>query len=59
MHIVSNSGQEHYMTKLAFKTTNNDVEYKVLVARRSRAEGLGASEVEVKANSQVVVNQVL
>ena len=47
------------MVKLAFKTTNNEAKYEALLAGLSMAEALGATEVEVKSNSQVVVNQVL
>lgn len=47
------------MAKLAFKTTNNEAEYEALVVGLSIAKALGATEVEVKTDSQVVVNQVL
>lgn len=47
------------MATLAFKTTNNEVKYKALVARLSAAKVLGATEVEVNSNLQMVVNQVL
>lgn len=38
---------------------NNEAEYEALVAGLTIAKALGASEVKVKANLQVVVNQVL
>lgn len=47
------------MEKLTFETTNNKDEYKALVAGLSIAKALGATEVEVKADSQIVVDQVL
>lgn len=43
------------MAKLTFKTTDN----KVLIVRLLVAEALGATEVEIKVDSQVVVNQVM
>lgn len=46
------------MIKLAFETTNNEAEYEALLVGLEVAELLGAIEVEVKADSQVVVNQV-
>lgn len=52
IHIDNNAGREyHYMAKLMFKTTNNEIEYEALIARFSIIETLGATEVEVKANS--------
>lgn len=47
------------MEKLNFRTTNNEAEYEGLVAGLSIAEALEAIEVEVKADSQVLINQVL
>ncbi|KAF5445130.1 hypothetical protein F2P56_034203 [Juglans regia] len=46
------------MAKLKFKSTNNEAEYEAFIARLSVAEALGATEVEVKADSKVVINQV-
>lgn len=45
--------------KLPFKVTNNEAEYKSLLARMLVVKLLGSKEVEVKTDSQVVVNQVL
>lgn len=47
------------MATMAFKVTNNEVEYEALVAGLSIAAKMGATEVEVKSYSQIVVNQVL
>lgn len=44
------------MAKLLFKMTNNEAEYEALIARLSIARALGATKVEIKVNSQVVVN---
>lgn len=60
VHITTNSREEHhYAIKLAFKTTNNETEYKTLLTELSGVEALRVAGIEVKANSQVVVNQVL
>lgn len=45
--------------RLEFKTTNNEAKYEVLLARLAMVEPLGAKEVDVKVDSQVVVNQVI
>lgn len=60
VHITTNSGREYnYAVKLTFKTTNNEVEYKALLTGLSIVESLGATEVEVRVDFKVVVNQVL
>ncbi|XP_041003985.1 uncharacterized protein Mb2253c-like [Juglans microcarpa x Juglans regia] len=60
VHIIGDSRHEHhYMVKLTAKTTNNEAKYEALVAGLSIAEALGVTEVKVKVDSQVVVNQVL
>lgn len=59
MHIISNSSKEtYYSIRTEFKTTNNEVEYEVSLARFAIVKALGAIEVKVKASSQVMVNQV-
>lgn len=59
MHIVLESGEElNYALKLGFKTTDNEAEYEALLAGLTIAKSLGATEVEVKHDSQVVVGQV-
>lgn len=40
---------------LAFKVTNNEAEYEALLAGLTIAISLGATKVEVKADSQVVI----
>ena len=42
-----------------FKATNNQAEYEALIARLKVCTALGADEVEVFSDSQVIVNQVL
>ncbi|XP_040990483.1 uncharacterized protein LOC121237698 [Juglans microcarpa x Juglans regia] len=60
VHIVTKQGEEHdYVVKLAFKTTNNEAEYEVLLAGMTVARLLGDEDIEVRADSQVVVSQVL
>lgn len=46
------------MAILTFRITNNEVEYEVLIARLSTAKALATKQVEVKVDSQIVVNQV-
>lgn len=60
MYITTDSGEEyHYTVKLAFKTTNNKAEYEALLARLPTAKALRAKEVDIRADSQVVVNQLI
>lgn len=47
------------MAKLALRTTINEADYESLVAGLLIAEALRAIEVKVRADSQVVFNQVL
>ena len=42
-----------------FKATNNQAEYEALIAGLRVSNALGADEIEVFSNSQVIVNQVL
>lgn len=59
-HIVTKLGKKHnYPVKLTFRITNNKAEYEALLARMLVAKLLGAKEVELKADSQVLINQVL
>ncbi|KAF5477518.1 hypothetical protein F2P56_004151 [Juglans regia] len=59
VHIVTDAGEEYdYAIKLAFKTTKNEAEYKALVTGLTITESIGIDKVELKANSQVVVNQL-
>ena len=45
------------MVHLNFPTTNNEVEYKTLVARLNLTKMVGAIRVVIHYNSQVVTNQ--
>lgn len=47
------------MARLAFRAINNEAEYEELLARMVVARLLGAKEVDVKDDFQVIVNQVL
>lgn len=59
IHIVTESGEQlDYAVKLGFKVTNNEAKYEVLLSGLTIARSLGATKVEVKANSQIVVGQV-
>ncbi|XP_041025415.1 14.7 kDa ribonuclease H-like protein [Juglans microcarpa x Juglans regia] len=59
VHIVTESGEElNYEIKLSFKDTNNEAEYEALLEGLTVARSLGATEVEKRADSQVVVSQV-
>ena len=42
-----------------FKATNNQAEYEALIAWLRVCTALGADEVEIFSDSQVIVNQVL
>jgi ribonuclease HI len=44
--------------KLDFPTTNNEAEYKAVIAGLSLAEHLGAKNLEVRSDSQVVVGHI-
>ncbi|XP_042962729.1 uncharacterized protein LOC122297007 [Carya illinoinensis] len=60
IHLLSPDGQKwYYMVTLAFKIMNNEAEYEALIAGLSVAAQIGATEVEARLDSQVVVNQVL
>lgn len=59
VHIVTDSGEKHhYAIKLAFKTTNNEAKYEAMLVGLTIIETLGAIEVGVRVDSQVVMNQV-
>ena len=44
--------------RLGFKASNNEAEYEALIAGLKTALNLGARDVEVYSNSQLVINQV-
>ena len=59
--VVLNSpkGEEiEFMVRLDFPTTNNEAEYKILVAMLNLAKVVGATSVIVYCDSQVVTSQV-
>jgi ribonuclease HI len=47
-----------YMVHLKFKATNNMVEYEALIFRLSSAMSLGARQLLMKGNSQLIIKQV-
>lgn len=52
VHIVSDEGVEYdYAIRMAFKTSNNEVEYEALLARLIVATSLGAEEIKASADS--------
>jgi len=51
-------GEIECMIHLNFPTTNNEVEYEVLVARLDLTNATGATNVIVYCDSQVVTSQV-
>lgn len=58
MHITIESREEHeYSIKLA--DHHNEAKYEALLARLAVAETLRVAKIEVKTDSQVLVNQVL
>lgn len=59
-HLVTEHLEEqNYAIKLTFKVTNNDTEYEALLASMTVTRLLGAEEIEVKADSQIIVSHVL
>jgi ribonuclease HI len=44
--------------KLEFKTTNNEVEYEVVIAGLIIALELGAESMEIQRDSQVIVGHI-
>jgi ribonuclease HI len=44
--------------KLDFQTTNNEAEYEAVITGLSLAENLGAKNLEVRSDSQVVVGHI-
>ncbi|XP_075663001.1 uncharacterized protein LOC142632499 [Castanea sativa] len=47
-----------YSFRLGFRASNNEAEYETLLARLRAALNLGARDVEVYSDSQLVINQV-
>lgn len=59
VHILTNTGEGNDCDiKLTFKTTNNKAEYEVLFSSLVIDRSLGAEEIAVWVDSQVVANQV-
>jgi hypothetical protein len=52
-------GQEFgFAIKLDFVTTNNEAEYEAVIADLALSREMGATNVEIRSDSQVVVGQV-
>jgi ribonuclease HI len=47
-----------YAVKLDFVTTNNEVEYEAVLAGLAIAREVGAIDVKIRSDSQVVVGQI-
>lgn len=59
VYMLTSLGQEfHYALPLVFKITNNEAEYKVLVAGLSIVVALEVKKVKVQADYEVIMKQV-
>lgn len=59
MHMVTSDGVEsNHAIRLNFKVTNNEVEYEVVLTGLAIAKTLAGEEVEMRVDSQVVVDQI-
>lgn len=47
-----------FAVKLDFQTTDNEAEYKAVLAGLNLALKLGAKDVEIKTDSQVIAHQI-
>lgn len=47
-----------YALRFKFRTSNNEVEYEVLIAGLRLAKSMGAHHLNVISDSELVVNQV-
>jgi len=56
--ITSDKEEVAVALKLNFPTTNNEAEYEVVIVGLSLAEHLGAKNLEVRSDSQVVVSHI-
>lgn len=57
--MVTGDGVEmNHTIRLSFKVTNNEAKYKEVLAGLAITETSGRKEIEIKADSQVVVGQV-
>ena len=54
--IITEGIKLEHSFKLGFKASNNEAEYKALLAGLRVVSNLGAKEVEVYSNSRLVVN---
>lgn len=60
IYLTNLDGQaHHYLAKLIFKVINNEAKYEALVVGLGIAAKMGVTKIMVKADSQVVVNQIL
>ncbi|GJV41994.1 reverse transcriptase domain-containing protein [Tanacetum coccineum] len=57
--LIGPSGVEHtYALRLTFDITNNEVEYKSLLARLRIAKGMNIQKLEAKVDSKLVASQI-
>lgn len=57
--VVKDNIKMYYAIRLEFKVTNNKAEYEVVVAGLAIAKASRAKEVNMKADSQVIVGQII
>ena len=57
--LITPEGEEFSSSlRLEFRTTNNEVEYEVVIAGLEMALELGAESVEIRSDSQVIVGHI-
>ncbi|XP_021827603.1 uncharacterized protein LOC110768210 [Prunus avium] len=56
--ISPNATEVEYALRLGFRASNNEAEYEALIAGLRLAKELGAKKIQVRSDSQLVVNQV-
>lgn len=57
--ITPNKMELEYAVRFGFKAMNNEAEYKALVIRLKLSRDLGAKQIIVNSDSQLVVESVL
>lgn len=59
VHSVNDREESYHAVRLNFKVTNNKAEYKAMLTRLAIVKASRGQEVKMKANSQVVVGQII
>lgn len=57
--IVKGNTSAYYIRSLQFKVTNNEAKYEAMLVGLAITRALGANELNMKANSQVMVSQIM